>query len=468
MELNEPNDNFDFSQLKLSLPTSIQGGAYFTKYLYNSKPLYIQTPKSATKQGFVKNGKKYHSDLMFDNSAESFIHWIEKLEEHSQQLIFSNAENWFQNELTLNDIEEAFNTSIKVYKSGTCYLLRVYSKISSVTQQPLVKIYDEYEKPVTLKKITNKTNVLSILEFQGIKFTSRSFQIEVEVKQMMLVKEDDLIFENCLIKKTNVSNISLEMKNKQLSFMPVEDNVEDNVEDKVEDNVEDNVEENVEDKVEENVEDKVEESNDDLFQDDDLSVLKIEDLDFDEHIENTNDDNSHTKQTIDEKEVDTEPLQITDLQTTDNTSIDKVEVEDKIEVEDKVEVEDKIEVEDKVEVEEEEQSSKDSQTKTQEPNDIDILNIEDLEPDVDIEEIKELEVPFSSLDDKNPLESITLKNPNQVYFDLYKEAKKKAKEAKKNAILAYLELKNIKKTYVLEDMNDSDSEINSDFSESEL
>ena len=62
----------------------------------------------------------------------------------------------------------------------------------------------------------------------------------------------------------------------------------------------------------------------------------------------------------------------------------------------------------------------------------------------------------------NSLESITLKKPNQVYYEIYKKAREKAKECKKAAIAAYLEAKNIKNTYMLEDNDDSDSEVESD------
>ena len=51
----DPNQNFDFSKLTLAQPVGIQGGAYFTKLLNNNKPLYIQTTKSLTRQGFVKS-----------------------------------------------------------------------------------------------------------------------------------------------------------------------------------------------------------------------------------------------------------------------------------------------------------------------------------------------------------------------------------------------------------------------------
>jgi len=84
------------------------------------------------------------------------------------------------------------------------------------------------------------------------------------------------------------------------------------------------------------------------------------------------------------------------------------------------------------------------------------------------DDLKEIEGFDLSLEN---LEKIQLKKPNQVYFELYKEARTKAKQAKKNAILAYLEAKNIKKTYMIENLNDSDSDFDDEIdevSESEL
>ena len=103
-DIIEPNSTFDFTKLSLGQPAAIQGGAYFTKILYNSKPLYIQTPKSSTKQGFIKNAKKIYCDLMFDTNDEEFITWMENLESTCHSLIFEKSEAWFQNSLELNDV----------------------------------------------------------------------------------------------------------------------------------------------------------------------------------------------------------------------------------------------------------------------------------------------------------------------------------------------------------------------------
>ena len=56
------------------------------------------------------------------------------------------------------------------------------------------------------------------------------------------------------------------------------------------------------------------------------------------------------------------------------------------------------------------------------------------------------------------LETMQLKKPNEVYYEIYREAKEKAKVAKKAAITAYLEAKNIKKTYMLNNLDSSSEE----------
>ena len=55
-------------------------------------------------------------------------------------------------------------------------------------------------------------------------------------------------------------------------------------------------------------------------------------------------------------------------------------------------------------------------------------------------------------------EPLTLKKPNQVYYKMYKTAREKAKIAKKEAILAFLEAKNIKATYLFNQEDESENE----------
>ena len=194
----EPNQSFDFTKLSLAHPSGVQGGAYFTKFLYNNKPLYIQTTKGQTRQGFVKSGKKHYCDLMFDNNASDLINWCERLEETCQTLLYAKNEAWFQGSLEKADIDNAFNPTIRLYKSGKYYLLRT-NIVTNSSGEPSMKVYSENEIPLAIADVKDTSHNISILEFQGIKFTSRSFQIEIVLKQIMILDEEPT-FDNCLIK----------------------------------------------------------------------------------------------------------------------------------------------------------------------------------------------------------------------------------------------------------------------------
>ena len=68
-------------------------------------------------------------------------------------------------------------------------------------------------------------------------------------------------------------------------------------------------------------------------------------------------------------------------------------------------------------------------------------------------DIEEVEI---TLDDTD--EVLNLKRPNEVYYEIYKNAREKAKHMRKVAIEAFLEAKDIKTKYMLDDMDDSDEE----------
>ena len=145
----------------------------------------------------MKAGKRMYCDLMFTNENESFIRWLENLDSVSQKAIFENRKKWFETELEEHDIENSFTPPLKVYKSGKYYIVRV--NIPIVLGKPNLKIYDDHEVLVDIDAIRENENVATILEIQGVKCSPRSFQIEIEMKQLLILKPVDL-FDRCVFK----------------------------------------------------------------------------------------------------------------------------------------------------------------------------------------------------------------------------------------------------------------------------
>lgn len=443
----EPSNSFDFSRLSLAHPTGIQGGAYFTKIQYNNKPLYIQTCQSLTKQGFVKSGKKYHCDLMFDKNADVMINWFETLEETCQKLIYEKADTWFQNALEMSDVESAFNSIIRVYRSGKYYLVRTNIKNNPSNNEPLLKIYDENEIPQSMKDIQQETKIISILEIQGIKFTTRNFQIEIEMKQAMVI-HDEPIFESCLIKTSkpqiSISNTTQQPQPQQFTQFQNEQTTDVQ---QTEENIP-----NISTQTQILPNEKEMSENDDMFELETVDHLEL----FDE-LDSLNKENEKEENVGIGKESKTQDTDTTQEQMITQPSIKQDQNENT-----NANINTSIGV---TKHEEKENNSRDLDIEI--PIEVLDMDIEDLDETKDLNEVH---LGFGS-ESGNNLEKMTLKKPNEVYFDLYKQARNKAKEAKKAALMAYLEAKKIKKTYMLESLNDEESDFDDeieDVSESEL
>ena len=381
-----PDDKFDFEKVHLGNPTATHGGTFFSKILYGNTDdnLFIQSPKCKTKQGIITSGKKIYTDLLFNNNNVKFIEWINSLEELLQKEIFSRKDDWFVSDtLSMDDIQSAFVSPIKVYK-GSNFLLRSYLQNGRASiNADNCQIFDQNEEQKLESDITNETEIISILEVKGIKFSQRSFQIEFNLKQIMLLNTDTL-FNKCIIKPYDESDTGLEenKKNEPIGINNLINNtsVKEQLTDKnsADDNNNNN---NTSDTV-----DGVEENN---------IVIEVDTDNIKENIKENN-------------------------ETTNKTSINNEHGE---------------------------------LGELGELSELGEINIVD-------------DAVLNSLvenDDKtNISDPIKLKKPNEVYLELYKDAKRKAKDAKKIAITAYLKAKNIRDMYSLEEIDDSDDE---DFNE---
>jgi hypothetical protein len=362
------SDIKEINNVTLGHPSSINAGSYFVKLYNNKKPLYIQTPKCKTKQGFSKLNKKFICDLLFESSDVETIECFENLENKCQELILQKNVDWFENSLERDDLESAFNSILKIYKSGKYYLLKPNITILN-NDVPNVKVYDESENLIPYSEIYDSSEIIGILEILGIKFSARSFQIEIELKQLMKINSDK-IFNNCKI-NTDLKIIDKKEATEEVILLNKNENNDLGIENQVD------------------------------IKDLDLNEIKIEnDSDNDEI---TKPENLAKKE---EQELNIEPIPslINDI---GNTDLFEIDIGDE---------------------------------------------------------------NFNINSNQEVVEPMKLKESDEVYLELYKEAKKKAKEAKRSAIIAYLEAKNIKNTFMINTMDedsDFDQEIE-EVSESEL
>jgi hypothetical protein len=236
----DTDSTFKFENVSMTTPTSVGSGTFFSKIFVNRSPLYIQSPKCKTRQGIVQSGKKIHADLVFTNDDEEFIQWMESLEQTVKKHIYNNRSKWFDTDMDEDDVDSYMTPAMKFVKSGKQCLLRV--NVSQRIGTAPLKIYDEDEQTIEMNSINETTFMITILEIQGVRCSSKSFQIDIELKQVMVLKPVNL-FEKCII-KTQTKSIQqpleqepfqngLPQKDLVRSLEPIVDNVIQHEEDKI-------------------------------------------------------------------------------------------------------------------------------------------------------------------------------------------------------------------------------------------
>ena len=331
------SDPFDVNKLALGNPVT-KNGAYFIKINAKDSPLYFQAPKCVTKQGFITSGKKMFCDFVFGNDEQEFLSWLESLEEQSRNLLYQNREKWFETSLDEHDIENSMTSPYKMYKSGKFYIIR--ANVPTSLGKCDLKIYNENEEETDPDHIQDNTHVLVILEFKGIRCSVRSFQFDIELKQMLIV-EPEKMFEKCIIKPKYKKSLDKPLPEEPLPEEPLPE-----------------------------------------------EPLPEEPL---------------PEEPLPEEPLPEEPISLAIPESDTPKTLSDVY-----------------------------RTSEDS--------------LEITEVDFPLENLVPADVPMK------------LKNRNDVYYKMYKDAKAKAREAKQLAIMNYLEAKRIKNTYLLKDESDESDE----------
>ena len=358
--------NFDFNSISLADPEPVHNNAgfYFTRLGLgiDNEALYFQLPECKTKQGIVSIKNSKYLDLMFNRSDNNdLMSWVEQLEYRCQDIIDSKKELWFQSELTRDDIETMMAQMIRLYQSGKYMLIRSFIETNKLDKSIKCVAYDENEFGFDLEQLQPEQSIIPLLLIEGVKFSSRSFEISVKLIQVMVIG-DIKQKPSCLIKRNKLNELS------QIdTYKPSEEK----------------------------------------------QALVLGQLSLKEDNIQSNRENTEPVILLEEKAImnnQTIPNKISDNEISQNYQVINEKAIISVSTHDNIKENSEHEL------------------------------LEEVTLDID-----------NSIDD-----SINLKNPNEVYYELYQKARDNAKEYRMKAMESYLEAKRIKTRYMLFDIDESD------------
>ena len=400
METYSPTNDFDFTKVSLDDPQPVQGGSYFTKLTIDKNNLHLQLPKCVTKQGIVQTKKNTYCDLLYDkDNQDDLVDWILSLEETCRKLIYKKRDLWFSNDFTEDDIETLTSPVFRLHSSGKKLLVRTYIDVNRNTGNPRCFAYDENEVQIELKNITTDINIIPLVLIDGIKFSSKSFDIVIKLTQIMTLEKEGQ--HNCLIKHGS-NNVKNDNKGNQQIL---------------------------------------------------LSVVDSETLD--ESSSNLASKDSVVSEPAETEPAETEPVETEPVET-EPAETEPVETEP---VETEPAETEPVETEsaetESAETESAEMSKFSNESLEESSYEVNKEQKDEVKKALDESVLSNLEEVTVSVPDG---EIMTLRKPDDIYYELYKNTRERAKQMRRASIEAFLESKNIKTKYMLENIDNDDSD----------
>ena len=420
MEIYGPNTTFEYDKVTLANPQPIQGGSYITKItMDNDKPLYVQFPKCCTKQAVVTTKRGKYCDLMYERERhEELIHWIENLESIFQDRLDEKKSLWFTADLTRDDIGHLMSPIARLFKSGKYLLIRTHIHTDKHTGLDKCMAYDEEQVNVDISSVEPEREIIPLVLIDGIRYSSRSFEINIKLTQFMAIDKTVEVLNTCMIKRRKPDST-------QLAPLPSTTDI---------DRLEPAPAPGVSKPADDNRETETSTPDDDTVVIDDESIDTLHGIGGDghtvmpEHLEKP--DAGTESDAIYEIEVDTPPTPFDEEQNTINDLGSGSEVP----------------------------SIKDNLADNVNPpsplEDKSLGSVNEPVAERGITSLEEIILEPNDLSD-----SITLKKPNEVYYEIYRTARQKAKHMRQVAVEAYLEAKKIKSQYMLSDIDDSEDDM---------
>jgi hypothetical protein len=425
--LNNTNESF------------IQLGDFYSENKKTVVPLIFDTedakltlvlPSCLTKAGIIESSNKTYTDLMFDNSTDNIKDMNSmflELERITTEKLHSKSDTLFSGDMTLDDFEEMFNSNTRLINRGANICIRVNipsnNKNIKLANNNKCSIYNKNGEKREICDIKKDTEIIPLIEISDIHITPNSINLNINLIECMIL--------NDLPSKTNINRrIKLD------EILSKDDNKHNNKENnqsinEVNQNINNSNNESIdlkpfiEPKTE--VEDNKTEENQDI---------QAEPQDYD--------DKKELKEDKENLEEDKENLE----EDKENLEEDKENLE-----EDKEELK-----EDKEELKEDNYYEPELTNNLEEVT----INLDESNENDNDDELLEIDTLEIDEDDNNKL---IIKQADEVYKELYKNAITKAKKLRTAALDAYLEAKNIKAKFMLKEIYDSDGDEDEDDAE---
>lgn len=180
-------DHYDSSKINIGSAVELDDDNYFCKLSYNNSPLILKTNRVCyyRKKSIYKSTDNY---IHISITSKDYLEWFEQFYNDSIKLFHGASGDWFEEPLTITDIECCFINPLKSNIKNNCF-----DVLCSIDESRMI-IVDSNENIKNLEQLTD-SNVIPTFHIKGIKFNTKHFLFEIELNNLYVLSDTDEVNE---------------------------------------------------------------------------------------------------------------------------------------------------------------------------------------------------------------------------------------------------------------------------------
>jgi len=174
-------------------PVKTAGGCLIsrTQYAFQKEkiPIFIQSPRLRVSSDLEILDSKTYLELELDKKHINFYEFINNIDDQNISKTYTHSEEWFQEKLPMDVVDDFYKTNIKMRKYNKSPIIKFKIPIYKNKTRKSCDIFGDDLKPLDMSEIKKNTEVICILELEGIKFFKQRFETEWKVIQVRVYPE---------------------------------------------------------------------------------------------------------------------------------------------------------------------------------------------------------------------------------------------------------------------------------------
>ena len=173
-------EHYNKDKLHLSDPFSLDDETFFCKFNYNNMPFMVKTNKVCYLKQPNKNTNNY---INVSLTSKDYLIWFEQLYKDCIQIFFEKSNDWFEDPLSMTDLEFSFINPLKSNIQDNCF------DIQCITDENRLNVVDSNENVHNLDNISD-SKVIPTFHIRGVKFNNKYFMFEIELSNLYIILDE--------------------------------------------------------------------------------------------------------------------------------------------------------------------------------------------------------------------------------------------------------------------------------------